>query len=300
MNVFISHSSKETTIASEVKENFKISGITAWLDQSEIQHGALLRKELMNAIKASAAIILLWSRDAAKSRWVAAEIMTSFHLNRFIIVYTCDKTALPYFLQNSVYLKRLPDTDSLNQLQRAVQRAPKAANEVPSFMSSQSPELQEAIQLIVSGQKYVNKFLSERKPTEASEIQELIHTALMATLKEWPFDPTVLNLAGYHFKNLYSIKYWDALQAGRPPKDKLLEKAERFFFQALFINPFDYSALNGLGSILIYEREIEAAEFFVRRAINLAKHKNVDYTAAQQDLELILAFKKHRMQFKDQ
>ena len=101
----------------------------------------------------------------------------------------------------------------------------------------------------------------------------------------------VLNLSGYHHKNAYMLKHWAAIQAGRPPKDRLLERAERFFFEALFVNPNDYSALNGLGSILIFERDLDAAEFFIRQAIALAGQHGIDYSEAKHDLAMILAFK---------
>jgi hypothetical protein len=41
------------------------------------------------------------------------------------------------------------------------------------------------------------------------------------------------------------------------------------FFEGLCVNPYDESAVNGLGSILVYERELDAAEFFQRRSIDL-------------------------------
>jgi hypothetical protein len=83
------------------------------------------------------------------------------------------------------------------------------------------------------------------------------------------------------------LKHWDAIQAGRPPKDRLLERAERFFFDTLFYNPNECSAINGLGNVLLFERELDAAEFFVRRAIVLARKQGGDYSAAKRDLALI-------------
>lgn len=47
--------------------------------------------------------------------------------------------------------------------------------------------------------------------------------------------------------------------AGRAPKDPLLNQGERHFFDALCVDPSDPSALNGLGSILMFERELDAA-----------------------------------------
>jgi Flp pilus assembly protein TadD len=68
----------------------------------------------------------------------------------------------------------------------------------------------------------------------------------------------------------------------------VLLRAERCFFESLFVDPLDFEALNGLGSILYFEREYEAAEFFIRRALALAKHAGVDYPAAKSDLQLVL------------
>ena len=41
---------------------------------------------------------------ASRSPWVAPELLTAFHLGRFIVPATLDKTHLPQFIQNTVYL----------------------------------------------------------------------------------------------------------------------------------------------------------------------------------------------------
>jgi hypothetical protein len=53
------------------------------------------------------------------------------------------------------------------------------------------------------------------------------------------------------------------------------------------INPIDYGALNGLGNILLFQGELDAAEFFVGSAIMCAKKDGADYWQAKNDLELI-------------
>jgi Flp pilus assembly protein TadD len=69
----------------------------------------------------------------------------------------------------------------------------------------------------------------------------------------------------------------------------VLERAERRFYASLFVNPRDDSAVNGLGSVLFHRRDLDAAEFFVRRALQLARKRGVTYAAAAHDLELIRA-----------
>ena len=55
----------------------------------------------------------------------------------------------------------------------------------------------------------------------------------------------------------------------------------------LFGDPDDISALNGLGSILTYSRDFDAARFFIKRAIALARRAGFSYEEAKSDLKLI-------------
>jgi tetratricopeptide (TPR) repeat protein len=292
MDAFISHASKDADLASQIEELLEEDGLQVWLDNSEIRLGIMLREELQSAIQNSRVLILLWSEAAARSRWVAAETLSAFHLNRFIVACARDSAPLPYFLQNTIYLNVQPRTiDWAERLHRAVRESPDVANEVPTMMSSQSRELQQTIQFIIQGQGQVTDRLGNRDLQGAREMQELVDNVMVEARNAWALEPMVLNLAGYHYKNAYMLEHWAAIQAGRPPKDPLIERAERSFFEALFVNPNDYSALNGLGSVLTFERDLDAAEFFIRRAISLAERDGVDYDAAKHDLAMILAFK---------
>lgn len=295
MDAFISHASEDSTLAARIEKALEDDGLSAWLDRSEIRVGVLLRNELQAAIQNSSVVILLWSESAASSRWVAAELLTTFHLDRFIVPCVLDGTQLPQFLQNTVYLDLRQDKGKrIKSLCRAVRQAPNSANVIPPIMYSQSEELKQTIQAIYQGQTEVLKLLEDRNIDKARKVYKIVDKMMKNAEKVWRLDPWVINLAGYHRKNAYMLKHWDAIQAGRPPKDPFLERAERFFFEALFVNPIDHSALNGLGSILIFERDLDAAEFFIRRAISLAQKEGIDYSAAQQDLAMILQFKKKK------
>jgi hypothetical protein len=266
--------------------------LKVWLDRSEIRAGRLLRKELQAALRDSRVVILLWSKAAAKSRWVAAELLTAFHLHRFIIACACDKTPLPYFLQNTIYLNLEPrKTGWVEYLQRAIQEAPAAANEVPTKIGAQTPELREAIGKLFKEQAAVISRLKMNDLVGAKQCQVIADREMKAAEKKWRLEAMILNLAGYHRKNAYMLKHWAAIQAGRPPQDRLLDRGERFFYESLFGDPYDFSALNGLGSILFYERDLDAAEFFIRRALALAERAGVDYDAAKRDLQSVLTHK---------
>lgn len=289
--VFVSHSSANAAAAKRVGEALEAARFDVWLDSSDIRLGVLLRNELHEAIAKSRAVALLWSEPASRSRWVAAEILTAFHMDRFIIPCVVDDTPLPQFLTNSVYLDlRKNEAEALGQLTRAVKKAPKQANPIPPRMASASADLTRAIDTIAAAQEQVTTPIMKRDLKSAALAQEALDPVMKQAEALWRYELMILNLGGYHRKNGYMVKHWDAIQAGRPPKDPRLLEAERLFFEALFVDPLERSALNGLGSILIFELELDAAEFFVRRAIALSKGRG-GYAAAEDDLKLIEWYK---------
>jgi hypothetical protein len=291
MDAFISHSSQQADLAARVEAILEADGLEVWLDRSEIRLGALLRRELQSSIEACRVLVLLWSKAAAKSRWVAAELLTAYHLDRFILAGTCDSAQPPFFLRSTIYLDfRRPESEWAPRLARAVRESAAGPNEIPPDMRAPSAEVDGAVRTIAARQAAVLDRLGVRDLDGARAQQKLLDPMVAEARKRWKFERDVLNLAGYHAKNGYLLKHWDAIQAGRPPADPLLARAERCFFDALFVAPGDASALNGLGSVLILERELDAAEFFVRRAIAIAEASGLDYPDAKHDLELIRAF----------
>jgi hypothetical protein len=281
MNTFISHSSAELAKARRVARALASSGVDSWLDDSDIQAGALLRDQLSTAIGNAGTFILLWSKSAAKSRWVAAELLTAFHLARPIIPCVCDDAPLPDFLSHVLQV----DVSGQNRrcgplLTRAVRDARFVK---PLSMSSREPALAEAIRDLALKQQQVWAPLLQRDTASAERAQRIADAALADARRRWRYDAQLLNLAGYHYKNAYMLKYWQQIQAGLTPADKLLRDAEKLFFRALFRDPNDASALNGLASILLLEHELCAAEFFNARAIQLVAEEGGEYLEAIRD-----------------
>jgi hypothetical protein len=286
--VFISHSSVNLKAARQVEAALVAEGFDPWLDYSDIRIGNLLGKELQKAIKASIAVVLMWSKAAAASRWVATEILTAFHLARFIVPCVLSETGLPQFLSRSVYFNlRKGRTDVLKRLGEQVKRAPRSRNEFPGISSYQTGTLKDAINRINDQQMSILDRLDREDLSGARKGQAKLDPVMHAAEKQWRYDPFILNLAGYHRKNAYMLKHWDEYCAGRFPRDPVLAEGERHFLETLFINPVDYSALNGVGSILLFEGELNAAEFFMERAIAEAAKDGVDYKDAKHDLEVI-------------
>jgi hypothetical protein len=286
--VFISHSSATAAAAARIEQAFTAAGFDAWLDNSDLGLGVQLRSELFDSIRSSHAMVLVWSEPASRSRWVSAEILTAFHMDRYILPCVTDDTPLPQFFGHPVYLDmRTATDDGLQRLVQAVERAPASANPLPPFVAAQSPELIRACDRLARGQAKVNDALGKRQVKAAARAQGSLDTSMAEAEARWRFDLTVLNLGGYHRKNAYMVKHWEEIQAGRPPKDPLLLDAERRFFDAALVEPNDLSAINGLASVLIFELEFDIATFFNDRALALAEKAGVTYDDAEQDRAML-------------
>ena len=293
MDAFISHSSRNKVEADRLEKLLEAEGLDVWLDDSEIRYGVLLRKELRSSIQESGAVVLLWSKPAAASRWVNSEWLTAIQLDRLILPWALDKTPLPQCLQNNAFVPpRRVEPSAAKRLSEAIRNAGGSVTPLAPLLRSESPELSQAIATLAERQEAVTDELGRRELARAAELQGALDTLMQEARERWPLDPLIVNLDGYHLKNAYMVRYWDAIQAGRAPDDPLLDQAERRFFETLSVDPTDPSAVNGLGSILMFQRDLDAAEFFIRAAIRAAKKWGMaTYPAAEQDLELLERFK---------
>lgn len=292
-DAFFSHSSEDAKTANRLIQSVQGDGLTAWIDRSNIRFGGLLRNELHGAIRESRTLVLLWSKAASKSRWVMAEILSAYHLNRFIVPCVLDNTPMPQFLGNTVYVDRKREGRRFSaEICKSIREAPDHANEIAPLIASRNSIVESLINGVAAGQYGVMEAIgSDAK--KAASANKSVEKALNSLKKLARWDVMVLNLAGYQCKNNYTIKHWEKIQVGRAPKDPLLLRGERYFFDTLAVNPNDESAINGIGSILFYERELEAAEFFQRKAVEFAKQRGGNYEAAEQDLQLTLRFMQH-------
>jgi len=219
---------------------------------------------------------------------VATEVLTAFHLDRYVVPCVLGGSELPQFLSRSVYLDlRKRRADALTRLGTQVRRARRSRNEFPGLTSYQPAALRQTIRALDDAQREILDQVERETLAEAKRLQAELSPRMRAAEARWRFDPTILNLAGYHRKNAYMLKHWEAYSAGRFPSDPLLDEGRQRFFATLFANPIDYAALNGLGNILLFAGELAAAEFFVASAIRCAARAGVNYREARHDLAMI-------------
>jgi hypothetical protein len=278
-----------TSTAWRLARDLQEERLNVWIDHENLRAGDPLIDALQRVLKAARTVVLLWSKPASKSRYVNAEWQAASQLKKRIIPCPIDRTAVPPFLLSVIrcdfqesYRNGLRDLLAALGPRAAARRPPAPAKKV-------APEpAREVTRDQAVEQMRVLQALIERGPRPAGAHQRALDSAMKRALAQRGEDADVLNLAGYHKKNAYMIKHWQAVQALEARPDPLLGQAEALFHRSLAIRPDNPSALNGLGSILLLRRDLDAAEFFVRRAIARA---GGHYEEAEQDLRTILWLK---------
>lgn len=316
---FISHAHEDKKVAVRLEKDLAKNNIDVWIDHTELRAGQVLLDEIQTAIANAKTFILLWSKSASQSRWVSAEWYAAWNLEKQIIPCALDKKPVPPFLLGSLscnftgaYAKGLselvtalqsPKKSSPRKLQK--QRIYTFQGDISVFQDLDTEEANESNNMnavqdaIYAGQESLLNALDAGQLKEAKLQQGALDTIVKKALKEGPDKAELLSLAAYHKKNAFQIKHWHELQTGQYPPDPLLGEAETLFYKSLAIEPDNPSAVNGLGSVLILRGDLDAADFFVRRAIALANLRGISYSAAKSDLATIQMMKK-KADMKDQ
>ncbi|MGA3246290.1 MAG: TIR domain-containing protein [Bacteroidota bacterium] len=289
-DVFVSYAHEDKKIADRIREDLTRNKIAVWIDEGKLRAGHPLVLSIQEAIRKTAHFLLLWSKSASRSRWVNAEWIAAWHLEKNIIPCTLDKEPVPPFLLDMIwcsfggaYAQGLENLLSALKAKRTLRRPARPVRS-GNLLSME----------IFRGQDRVLNALDSGNLKHAKIEQKNLDKKVVESLEENPADADLLNLAAYHKKNAFQIKHWNQLQSRQYPRDGLLDKAETLFYESLAIKPDNPGAVNGLGSVLALRGDLDAAEFFVRRAIDLAKKQGIEYGYAKEDLATIRQLKKAR------
>jgi hypothetical protein len=128
---------------------------------------------------------------------------------------------------------------------------------------------------------------------KAAHDQAALDPVVEAAVKSWPLDPMLVNLTGYHLKNAYMIKFWDAIQAWRARRVIRSSTSRRSdFLETLALDP---DRLRGRstasGKSCSSSATSTPPKFFHRAAIVQASRRDIAYHEAEQDLALVRRFK---------
>ena len=286
-DAFISHAGKDAAQAETIET--ALGAKRVWLDRSEIRLGALLGRELLSNLRASRALVLVWSKRAAQSPWVQSEWIAAANLAKPIVPIRLDKTALPQALSNALWGaggKSFKETAA--QLARTIRGGLAPGPSISPSMRLPNPTLENEVMRLGLAQSTMLDDFYGGSPAKARRLQRRLETQTTALIKKHPRDPRAAALWAYNEKNGVILEHDADIMAGIKVDDERLEEARWRFLHGLWLDPLDPEALNGLGTIAWFGHDLDTAEFFVRAALR----RLPDYENAKHDLALILDLKR--------
>ena len=295
LDVFISHNHADSPAAVRLKRELKRSGFSVWLDVDEItdRDRTLLSDKILKALSRARNIVVLWSRASARSGWVQMEWITIFNLNllkktvlkKKIIPCRLDNTPFApsgaSLLDYSCYDLRRWSGAGVRNLVEALSAKPPSS---PTIAPHQPPP---EVDGIIRSQQSVIEALAAGDVSRGRKLQKTPNAEVARRLKRKPLDRYIQALDGHNKKNEYMIRHWEAVQAGRRPRDPLLRQAEQRFLSVLARYPADPFALSGIGGVLFLQGNLDGAQFYTTHAAALAEDQSGGDSAPEHDPAMI-------------
>ncbi len=250
----------------------------------------LLGRELLSNIRKSRALVLVWSKHAKRSPWVQSEWLSAVNLGKPVIPAVLDATPLPQALANTLWqsLRRAPKA-AIAELVRTVRDRRPHRGSISPTMRLPDASRDAAIDEMALAQKAMFDAWHTDGIAAARRIQRQLGRQAAALVEDYPLDSRVAALWAYNAKNSVLLGHDAEITAGIRVTDERLSEARWRFLRALWLDPFNAEALNGLGTIAWFDHDLDTAEFFVRAALRQLPH----YPDAQHDLRLILQLRAH-------
>lgn len=94
--IFISHAIEDEACADQMRQGFEQAGYAVWREPDyPTPRDVSYLYVIENAILGSAALVLLWSQDAARSGWVKRHILIAQRFNKSLLPVALDDAGLP-------------------------------------------------------------------------------------------------------------------------------------------------------------------------------------------------------------
>lgn len=114
-DVYICYDERDLEIAKNVCDSLEDNGLECWLKNRDAGVHNIVN-EIMNAIKKSKVMVLLYSKNSKNSNFVNNEVDIAFAQKRSILVYQIDDSklegGLEFFLRNKPWIKAYPNPES--------------------------------------------------------------------------------------------------------------------------------------------------------------------------------------------
>jgi len=115
--VFLSHSSNNSPVATLIAETLRNHGIPTWFSPTNILSAQQWHDEIGKALKRCDWFLILLSNDAIVSRWVRWELLYAINHNQYdnhimpIIIENCEYEELSWILGNFQMVNFIADRD---------------------------------------------------------------------------------------------------------------------------------------------------------------------------------------------
>src|SRR5260370_34600473 len=97
VQIFVSHAAQDAACAEQVRQGLEAGGYTTWREPAGLSIESILYpRTVENVILSSAAVVLVWSGNAAQSAWVERHLLLAQQLQQLILSVLLDETELPY------------------------------------------------------------------------------------------------------------------------------------------------------------------------------------------------------------
>ena len=89
-----------------VKRVLERHGANVFSDEEFIRVAEVLPRRIRELMKPGNGLILIWSKQAAKSIWVQRELELAIELRKHVMIQRTDVTPLPEVLRSTVWIER--------------------------------------------------------------------------------------------------------------------------------------------------------------------------------------------------
>jgi TolB-like protein len=107
-DIFLSYASQDLVIAEAACEALELAGLTCWIAPRDVTPGTFYADEIVHAIDASKALVLILSENAVRSPHILREVERAASKRHPVVSLRIDKAPLPasleYFLNTSQWL----------------------------------------------------------------------------------------------------------------------------------------------------------------------------------------------------
>ncbi len=293
-HAWICHATADQHSADRLAEVLTHRGLRVGAHAADSHANTLLSRERWAAIQKSRVLLLLWSTAASQSRSVNAEWLAAFYENRFIVPCVLDVTPLPSCLQTTVFLAlHRANPNNPERLISAICGAPNSANPIAHVSQPPHAVLPQSLAPLFSMQQDICASWYRRDRVSMANLQQQVDRIMATHRLISTSDSAQATLHAYHRMHTYILNHWEAIQDRCPPADPLLDEAGQRFLDSLSMLPTDPLIISALGHVLLLQRDREAAAFFMRTAIALARQHDLTYPAIHVDIATLIELEEH-------